>query len=158
VVAGIDSFIAALDHERANVREFLKLLEREQAALVAGDHDRLLAFTEQKAARLLELRRFADQRNRFLAAQGFAADKEGVNALLECHADERLRQSWGELIALAARVRDTNEVNGVLVNARLRHNQASLVALQSAARTTGVYGPDGGTRFAAGGGRQLASA
>ena len=60
-------YVSALAQERSRVREFLHLLENEQAALVAGDHDQLMAFTEQKAARILELRRYSESRSRLLA-------------------------------------------------------------------------------------------
>ena len=61
--------------------------------------------------------------------------------------------------SLAAQVRAANEINGALVAARLKHNQAAITALQTAARNnTGVYGPDGGTRLTASTTRALASA
>jgi flagella synthesis protein FlgN len=149
--------LAALEQERDRVREFLRLLEREQTALVSGEHDHLLAYTEQKAARLLELRRYADTRNRMLDAEGLPADRNGMSTWLDRHPDPQISRTWDELMKLTARVRETNDVNGVLVAARLKHNQASIAALQSAARTSSVYGPDGGTRLAASSTRSLAS-
>lgn len=141
-------YCEVLQQERDRVREFLDLLEREQAALVAGDHDDLVAFTEQKAAHILELRRLADARSRLLASHGLRVDKDGMTAWLERHGDERARRLWDEIKSLAARVRAVNDVNGALVAARLKHNQAAIAALQAAARSgTGVYGPDGGTRL-----------
>jgi len=151
-------FLVSLEQERDRVREFLRLLEREQKALVGGEHDRLLAFTEQKAARLLELRRFADARNRMLGTEGLPSDRNGMLTWLDRHPDERIATVWNDLMSLTARVREVNDVNGVLVAARLRHNQASLAALQSAARATSVYGPDGATRLTASTSRALASA
>jgi len=151
-------YIAALDQERSRVREFLNLLETEQSALVDGDHDRLLSFTEQKAAHILELRRYADDRSRLLATYGLRPDKDGMSAWIEQHAGESTRRIWDEIKTLAAQVHATNEINGVLVETRLKNNQASLAALQAAARNTGVYGPDGGPRLTHPGGRELASA
>ncbi|MCC6535478.1 MAG: flagellar protein FlgN [Burkholderiales bacterium] len=150
--------VKALQQERERVREFLHLLEREQSALVAGDHDHLLAFTEQKAAQILELRRLSDSRSRLLAAQGVRADKDGMSAWIEQHGEAAARRLWDEIKTLAAQVRATNEINGALVAARLKHNQAAISALQSAARASGVYGPDGGTRLTAATTRALASA
>jgi len=151
-------YLSALEQERERVREFLQLLEHEQAALVAGEHDNLMAFTEQKAARILELRRYSDSRSRLLGTQGLRADKDGMSAWIEQHADEPVRRVWDEIKSLAAQVRAANEINGVLVAARLKHNQASIAALQAAARSSGVYGPDGGTRLTASTSRALASA
>ena len=152
-------YAAVLEQERERVREFLELLEQEQAALVAGDHDDLMAFTEQKAARILDLRRISDARSHLLASHGLRADKDGMSAWIERHGDEPIRRLWDEIRTLAAQVRAANEINGALVSARLKHNQASIAALQTAARNgCGVYGPDGGTRLTASTTRALASA
>ena len=151
-------YVSALEQERRRVRDFLELLEREQSALVAGDHDHLLAFTEQKAARILELRRYSDNRSRLLASYGLRADKDGMSTWIEEHANESTRRIWDEIKSLAAKVRATNEINGVLVEARLKHNQAAIAALQAAARSSGVYGPDGATRLPHSQTRKLASA
>jgi len=150
---------AVLEQERDRVSEFLGLLQQEQSALVAGDHDELMSFTEQKAARILDLRRFSDARSRLLASHGLRADKDGMSAWIERHGDESIRRLWDEIKSLAAQVRATNEINGALVAARLKHNQAAIAALQSAAQNrSGVYGPDGGTRLTASTSRALASA
>jgi flagella synthesis protein FlgN len=152
-------YAAVLEQERDRVREFLQLLQQEQAALVAGDHDELMAFTEQKAARILDLRRVSDGRSRLLAAHGLRADKDGMSAWIETFGDEPARRLWDEIKSLAAQVRAANEINGALVAARLKHNQAAIAALQTAARSgSGVYGPDGGARFTASTTRALASA
>jgi len=152
------AYVSALDQERNRVRAFLQLLETEQAALVDGDHDRLLAFTEQKATHILELRRYADNRSRLLTSYGLRPDKDGMSAWIEQHADASTRRIWEEIKTLAAQVHATNEINGVLVETRLKNNQASIAALQAAARNTGVYGPDGGPRLTHASSRTLASA
>jgi len=151
-------YVSALEQERERVREFLQLLEREQSALVAGDHDHLMAFTEQKAARILELRRYSDSRSRLLASQGLRTDKDGMSAWIEQHADDASRKLWDEIKTLAAQVRATNDINGMLVAARLKHNQSAIAALQAAAHSSGVYGPDGATRLTGATTRSLASA
>lgn len=151
-------YVNVLEQERKRVQEFLRLLEREQAALVAGEHDGLMSFTEQKAAQILELRRLSDSRSRLLAAHGLRADRDGMSAWIEQHADPEARRLWDEIKAMAAQVRATNEINGALVAARLKHNQSAIMALQAAAKSSGVYGPDGGARLTAATTRSLASA
>jgi flagella synthesis protein FlgN len=152
-------YLDMLEQERLRVQDFLRLLEREQAALIAGDHDHLMAFTEQKAAQILELRRISDHRSRLLAAHGLRADRDGMSAWIEQSADPTVRRIWDDIKSLAAQVRAANEINGALVAARLKHNQAAITALQTAARTSGVYGPDGAARLTAtNASRQLASA
>ena len=152
------SYVSALSQERSRVRDFLQLLEHEQAALVAGDHDQLMAFTEQKAARILELRRYSDNRSRLLASYGLRPDRDGMSAWIEEHADETTRRIWDEIKSLAAQVQATNEVNGALVEARLKSNQAAIAALQAAANSSAVYGPEGGHRLTDSPSRRLASA
>lgn len=152
-------YLDMLEQERVRVQDFLRLLEREQAALVAGDHDHLMAFTEQKAAQILELRRISDSRSKLLAAHGLRADRDGMSAWIEQTADPSVRRLWDDIKGLAAQVRATNEINGALVAARLKHNQAAITALQAAAKTSSVYGPDGAARLTAtNSSRQLASA
>lgn len=152
-------YLDMLEQERVRVQDFLRLLEREQAALVAGDHDHLMAFTEQKAAQILELRRISDSRSKLLAAHGLRADRDGMSAWIEQTADPTVRRLWDDIKGLAAQVRATNEINGALVAARLKHNQAAITALQAAAKTSSVYGPDGAARLTAtNSSRQLASA
>lgn len=151
-------YLKSLTQERERVREFLQLLEAEQSALVAGEHDHLLAFTEKKAVRLLELRRYSDSRSKLLAAQGLRADRDGMSAWVEQQPDGEVRKVWDEIKSLAAQVRATNEINGVLVATRLQHNQAAIAALRASSRSSGVYGPDGSTRLTASTTRALASA
>ena len=152
-------YLDMLEQERVRVQDFLRLLEREQAALVAGDHDHLMAFTEQKAAQILELRRLSDSRSKLLAAHGLRADRDGMSAWIEQTADPSVRRLWDDIKGLAAQVRATNAINGALVAARLKHNQAAITALQAAAKTSSVYGPDGAARLTASNTRrQLASA
>lgn len=154
-----DQYLAVLQQERVRVGEFLALLQREQAALVAGDHDELMAFTEQKAAHILDLRRIADSRSRLLVSHGLRTDKDGMSAWIERYGDEHARRLWDEIKSLAAQVRAANEINGALVAARLKHNQAAISALQAAARSNpNGYGPDGGARLTASTTRALASA
>jgi len=93
-----------LEQERTRVQEFLRLLEREQTALVEGEHEHLMAFTEQKAAQILELRRISDSRSRLLAQQGLRADKDGMSAWIEQHADAEARRIWDDIKVLAAKV------------------------------------------------------
>jgi flagella synthesis protein FlgN len=153
-----EQYVAVLQQERARVSEFLALLQREQAALVAGDHDELMAFTEQKAAHILELRRIADTRSRLLVSHGLRTDKDGLSAWIERNGDEHARRLWDESKSLAAQVRAANEINGALVAARLKHNQAAINALQAAARgNPHAYGPDGGTRLTTSTAHTLAS-
>jgi flagella synthesis protein FlgN len=68
-----------------------------------------------------------------------------------------LSELWHELVDLAAKARGLNDSSGILITTRLRHNQAALAALQSAARAYSLYGPDGQPSAVAGT-RELGSA
>jgi flagellar biosynthesis/type III secretory pathway chaperone len=100
----------------------------------------------------------SDARSRLLATHGLRADRDGMSAWIEQHANPSARRLWDDIKSLGAQVRAMNEINGALVAARLKHNQAAITALQTAARTSNVYGPDGGTRLAGASTRTLASA
>ena len=64
--------------------------------------------------------------------------------------------AWQELLQLTETAHQINEINGILVNQRLRYNQQRLSALQAAARglhDNGLYGSNGQPQIFSGGRR-----
>jgi flagella synthesis protein FlgN len=59
----------------------------------------------------------------------------------------RLSVTWNSLLADAEQARNLNRTNGVLIESRLRFNQAALAALRDAMRQATLYGPDGSPEF-----------
>jgi hypothetical protein len=94
-----------------------------------------MAFTEQKAARILELRRYSENRSRCSGATA-CVGRDGMSAWIEGMAT-RPRGIWDETV-LAAQVHATNEINGVLVEARLKSNRCDCRAAGGSEQHTGL--------------------
>jgi flagella synthesis protein FlgN len=65
--------------------------------------------------------------------------------------DAKAAAAWRQLLQLAQTTRQLNQTNGVLIAARLQHNQQAFAALQSAAGVVSLYGPQGQTLGYSGG-------
>lgn len=141
--------LPALAAEVDVLRRFVDLLRREQASLASGVMDPLPAFTAEKARIVIELQQTGARRTAMLRAAGLSADRVGMSAWLQDQpADIRpaLQQRWQAFLSLLAESRQLNDTNGVIVRARLKHNQQALAILAGAAGTTGLYGSDGASR------------
>ncbi|HMX15959.1 MAG TPA: flagellar protein FlgN [Rhodocyclaceae bacterium] len=135
---------------------FVALLEEEQGLLIGGNADALPSLVERKNAQAAILARLAGDRGARLRAAGCTQDGEGMARWLA--GDSAGRAAWEDLLPLAGRARELNELNGKLIADRLQRNQQALEALLPASRTqAALYGPDGQTAVP-GGGRSLGSA
>ena len=56
-----------------------------------------------------------------------------------------IAELWRQLLALAEKARELNQLNGNMIDTRLRNNQQALAILQAAANQSALYGPDGQT-------------
>lgn len=135
----IDQAIAA---EGALLQDFIRLLETEQAHLIAGETDPLLALSEQKTRFAEQLNAASDRREALAAAQSVD---------LNAHA------GWAEILRLAEQAKNINLLNGKLIGQRLANNQQALQVLMGATERSSIYGPDGQPRHG-GGGRTLGKA
>jgi flagella synthesis protein FlgN len=141
--------LSALAAEVAVLSRFVELLRREQASLASGIMDPLPAFTAEKARIVIELQQTGARRTAMLRAAGLDPDSAGMSAWLgKQPADLRpaLQRGWRAFLALVAESRQLNDTNGVIVRARLKHNQQALAVLAGAAGTAGLYGADGASR------------
>ena len=143
------------DLEVALMRDFVGLLTREEALLIAGDADALLPLAEEKTAVYRKLQRISDQRALLLGAQGYTVTPD---LLRQIYAQSpTLSQRWEEVLELAREAERRNTLNGKLINEKLQSNQAALNILMSATNQQQFYGSDGMSR-ASGLGRILGSA
>ena len=150
-----NDYIAELQLELKATEAFLSLLRKEQEALVGGDIEHLEALPRDKAELVMQLAKLAKRRDQRLISRGLSRDRKGMETLLaDSHDAMTATAKWHELLRLAEEVQQLNQINGEIIATRLRHNQRTLGALQSAAGTTPLYGPTGKT-FALKGGRQL---
>jgi flagella synthesis protein FlgN len=142
--AGDASVLQTIAEEATAVRRFVDLLKLEQTSLSNGSTDDLLDFAEQKSKLATQLNNLAAQRSALLVAQGFSADRAGVDAWCANHSSgKEAGASWSVLLSLAAEARELNRLNGELIQMRMQYNANALEALRGGKNALDLYGPDG---------------
>ena len=137
-------FLQTLQSEAEVVKQFAVLLKLEQASLSKGSTDDLLEFANQKGKLAVQINSLAAQRNTSLAAQGFSADRAGVEAWCAKHPNEKAAaNAWASILSLALEARELNRLNGELIQIRLQYNSKALEALRGSKNSLDLYGPDG---------------
>ena len=143
------AFAQTLAAERETITRFIELLEREQASLRHGQTEELIELSTQKEALAARLEALGAERRSFLAGHGHSTDRKGTEAWCEQHPDDgEAADSWREILALAARARELQRVNGDLIELHLHYNAKALEALQGGRRSLDLYGPDGQSKTA----------
>jgi flagellar biosynthesis protein FlgN len=144
LAAGDASVLQTIAEEATAVRRFVDLLKLEQTSLSNGSTDDLLDFAEQKSKLATQLNSLAAQRSALLVAQGFSADRTGVDAWCVNHSSEKeAGATWSSLLSLAADARELNRLNGELIQMRMQYNANALEALRGGRNALDLYGPDG---------------
>ena len=144
-----------VEAELIQLREFIAILEREEAMLVSGDSDGLIALAREKSDRYRQLQRLHDDRALLLARLGRHDSDASMREL--CGALPRVLVRWDELLDLARTARDRNAINGKLILERMATNQAALSVLLAAADQAPLYDAEGQPHPMRGG-RMLGSA
>ncbi len=144
-----------IEAEAIQLGEFIDVLGREEALLIAGDVDALVQLGHDKGERYRRLQRLADDRSLLLGRLGLQMSDSTIRTVL----DElpRVLARLDEVLDLARVARERNALNGKLITERMAHNQAALSVLLAAADQPPLYDAEGHTR-AVGGGRMLGSA
>ena len=141
---GTAAFLQTLVAEAEAIQQFAELLKLEQTSLSSGNTDELPAFAEHKVKLAVHLNSLSAQRNASLAAQGFDADRAGVEAWCAKHPYENdVADAWSRILALAGEARELNRLNGELIQIRMQYNAKALEALQGGKNSFALYGPDG---------------
>ena len=148
--------MTALPAERSALLGFIALLEREQAALVENRSDALPELSEQKSSDAIKLNQIAESRRKLLQQVIPQLSAEKIQLWMNTNCPDAL-PLWQDIIALAQRAKQLNQVNGELIQMKLRHNQQALTVLSNAVNKTGVYGRNGQPDFSPGSGRSLGS-
>jgi len=120
-----------IEAEAIQLGEFVELLAREEALLIAGDVDALVALCQDKNERYRRLQRLSDDRSLLLGRFGQPVTDATLRALLEDL--PRVLARWDEVLGQARAARERNALNGKLITERMAHNQAALSLLLSAA-------------------------
>lgn len=144
-----------VEAELIQLKEFIAILEREEALLVAADSDGLLPLAHEKGDRYRQLQRLHDDRALLLARLGLHDSDATMREL--CAGLPRVLTRWDELLELARTARDRNAINGRLILERMANNQAALSVLLAAADQPPLYDADGQAHPTRGG-RMLGSA
>lgn len=144
-----------VEAEVIQLREFVAILDREQALLIAGDSDNLMVLSQEKSDRHRQLQRLHDDRALLLGRLGRRDSDATMREL--CAGLPRVLARWDELLEMARTARERNAINGKLILERMAHNQAALSALLSAADHPQLYDAEG-QAHPTGGGRILGSA
>jgi flagella synthesis protein FlgN len=150
----IPGLSAALNAERTAMLGFIALLESEQAALMENRSDALTDLSKQKTADALELNRLDEARRELLKQAIPNQNAEAVATWLGAHSPAEL-PPWQDIVALTQRAKQLNQVNGELIQMKLRRNQQTLTVLSNAVNKAGVYGRNGQPDFSPGSGRTL---
>jgi flagella synthesis protein FlgN len=138
------AFVQTITAEAEAVQQFIDLLKLEQTTLSNGKTDDLPAFAEQKSRLASHLNSLATQRNTSLAAQGFGADRKGVESWCAKYPDKKTAKiTWTKILSLAGEARELNRLNGELIQMRMHYNAKALEALQGGRNSLDLYGPDG---------------
>lgn len=141
--SGIVELISA---ELGLLRQFVDVLQREQAALTNGATDSLMALAEEKVRYAEHLAAMNHDRDIRLHAAGFGKGRDALQAWrTTSDLSIKTQNDLASLIELAKEARRLNELNGKLVADRMQHNQQALNVLLSAAKQSALYGPDGQT-------------
>jgi len=138
-----------LEAEIRTYQAFIQVLQTEQDALVQGEVDPLLELAQIKSEKVVLLSQLADNRTRFLSARGCTQEHGGMAKWLlqQRNGDNpQIAELWQQLLSLAENARQLNQINGSMIDTRLRNNQQALAILQAAAKQSALYGPDGQTQ------------
>lgn len=125
------------------VSQLLGLLENEQAVLVGAEVEAMEQLLERKSQLIQQITLASQQRYQALAAHGFEASESGMQQWLQQQVDAGVGKSWAEFQHMLARSKETNRVNGLLINKHFSRNQQLLGVLQNTHKTGQFYGPDG---------------
>ena len=141
-----------LSREHAAIGVFLELLGQEAQAMTDGAFTELPGIAERKARMAEQIAAIGERRDAQQQAMGHAPGRRGAEAAAAA-GDAALKTTWRELLARAARARDLNHRNGVMVHTHLDFTRQTLNFLKAGGQT--LYGPDG-THQSGGNGNRLA--
>lgn len=148
-----NAFVSGLRAELTGFRELQQILSAEQDCLLRADAEALPELVEVKSRQIERLHGLAGLRAAYLGSLRLDPGGRGMQAWLASQPGRdqaELTALWQQVLDAATQARSLNGSNGGLIGARLNHNQAALAALQTAARSLSIYGPDGQPQMPAG--------
>ena len=117
------------------VNRLLEELTTEQAALVKGDIATVEAIIDRKFLLLQQLSTVAKNRYEQLSLHGF---KQQANT--------NMQKAWDQFQKTLTTTKETNRLNGILINKHFSRNQQMLSQLQGKPEAGSMYGKNGQAR------------
>jgi flagella synthesis protein FlgN len=133
----------SFDEDSQLVQQLLAMLVREQSSLVMIDIDAIEAVLEEKSVLLQRMHEVATTRYQALANNGFAASEAGMLAWLAQLGKPSMNNLWDSFQKSLLQAKETNRLNGMLINKHFNRNQQVLNHLQGGVNAGSVYGRDG---------------
>jgi flagella synthesis protein FlgN len=154
------SLEALLDKAAACARDLLHCLLQEREHLASRNLDDMQETTKTKMALFQQLESVEKQRHELLLASGYdAGNKAGMEGLLGMLGAKGavLRTRWKEVLDTLATCRETNQINGGILELGKRQTEQALAVLRGQAGQSGLY-DEGGTTESGLGQRDLGKA
>lgn len=134
-----------LESELTQYRDLIRILEHEQASLVAAQMDALPEITRQKNDAVLQLTMTAQLRHAALQRQGYGEGEAAMKRWFDrCDATDSLHALWRSVLDCARQAKQLNKTNGLLLNRHAAMTAAALNVLRDASGTD-LYDPSGQT-------------
>ena len=135
-----------LREELAGLRALQQLLQQEYDALRTRDVAALERLAGEKQASADHLRRLSVARTDYLRQQGFAADRQGLQACLNTAATREAQAISQKLLTeferAAEQARAQNEINGAIIAASRGHVEQLLAIISGREPLEFLYGHD----------------
>lgn len=120
--------------------QFCLSLRQEREALASNDQNELVHIIHQKQILCDRLVTLEKTRNAHL---GLGANTPKATL---SHIDPALATLWDKLIVIAQEAQQLNQINGTIIQTRVKHNQQALALLKTGSEITSAYTADGQTR------------
>ncbi|MDR2164321.1 MAG: flagellar protein FlgN [Zoogloeaceae bacterium] len=147
-------FLEIIIQEADFVERFVRLLEQEKVLLTEGRTEALVAAVKDKEQLAAKLNDLTQRRGRYLADNGFAPNRAGMESWSARHpGQEQAIAAWNRTLALAARAKELNRLNGQLIELHMQYTGQALEILLRKENRLDLYGPDG--RSTASGDRRI---
>ena len=118
----------------------LETLKDERTALETQDDTALLEAVTAKSSCVSELRDLEGKRRQLCEAIGFASGPFQMEELSAwCDEDSVIKNSWDQLLEIAAECNAQNLANGSVIRIRQNHIEANLAVLRGTAADTDTY-------------------
>lgn len=135
-----------LQTEQTTVSQLLELLIAERQLLIASDTDAMETMSAKKQPLVIALEKLGRQREAVLQSEGFSADKEGLEAFIANQTDkdsQALNDILQDLRKMAHACRDSNQINGGIVNVNRQYIQRAMDIMRGRDLDASSYGPGG---------------